>query len=566
MGMFFSRDARRALRALISRHSQSPAVAHPLSPPRAGGALFLQALTSVGTLVAASALFFEMRWEGNDDIAMAMVVHGYGIAAAPSPHLFFSNVLWGHLTQFLDIALMIPGYSLASLLTLSLAGTGLFLGLAHGRLPRALCAAAVVLIMLRPLLFQQFTINAGLVTIIAVVCAHHGARTGRRTTLYASCGLLFIAFLIRAPEACLVLAVALPLLPWAWLTTARHARVAIVTLVLALVAAQVIDYCAYQGPAWQAFSRLNPLRAMFTDFGARQAARDHPQLVRDHGYSANDMDLLGSWFFVDPNIADPKRLSALLASFGNAPLALDSLPLALRGMRNLWHPDLAPLFVAALLIGLRHGGRRVAASWILMLGAILVLGIVGRSGPVLRVYVPVLSLLVIAPLVWPRLHQRHPAVALTILLAAATVNSYRVISQSIEKQQQAISLRDDLSTLTNQPLVAWGATFPFELVYPVLGITPNIRELRFYGLGVFALAPFSVAHAEETAGNGFTARLRSEAGLRLVATKRQVSLLATYCREHLGSQLESLPAPSHSSLLVSQKRCVGTDIAPTTAR
>ena len=530
--------------------------ANSLTSRRARSALLFGALAGVTTLVAIGALVFEMRWESNDDIAMSMVVHGYGIATAPSPRLFFSNVLWGHLTQILDMASRIPGYSLASLATLTLAGTGLFVGLAQSGLRHAVCAAAVVLILVRPLLFQQFTVNAGLVTIVALLCWHHGASTGSRTALYSGCGLLFIAFLIRAPEACLVLIVALPLLSWSWLARDHHARVAIVTLALALLAAQVIDHRAYQGPAWQAFTTLNPLRAIFTDFGAREAARAHPQRVHDHGYSANDMELIGSWFFVDPDIADPKRLRALLASLGSAPLALHSLPLATRGMRNLWHPDLVSLFAAAVLLGLSQGGRRVAASWILFLGAILVLGIAGRPGPVLRVYVPLLSLLVIAPLVWTRPSQRRTAIALTILMAGATANGYRVIKQSLGKQQQAVSLRRDLAALTTRPVVTWGSTFPFELVYPVLGPTATTRSLRFYGLGVFTLAPFSVAYAEEMAGNGFIAHLRSDEGLHLIASNRQLSLLATYCGEHLGGQLESLPTSQLGSLPISRQRCI----------
>ncbi len=241
----------------------------------------------------------------------------------------------------------------------------------------------------------------------------------------------------------------------------------------------------------------------------------------------------------------------------SAPLALHSLPLATRGMRNLWHPDLVALFAAAVLLGLRQGGWRVAASWALLLGAILVLGIAGRSGPLVRVYVPLLSLLVIAPLVWSRLSQRRTAVVLTILIAAAALNGYRVIKQSLGKQQQAASLRRDLAGFPTQPVVIWGATFPFELVYPVLGPTPTTQSYQLHGLGVFTLAPFSVAYAQELAGNGFITRLRSAEGLHLIATQRQVSLLATYCKEHLAGELKSLPTPPLGALPVSRQRCLG---------
>ena len=40
--------------------------------------------------------FFDPHWETNDDIAMSMVVHGYGIASVGMPNLVFSNIVWGH--------------------------------------------------------------------------------------------------------------------------------------------------------------------------------------------------------------------------------------------------------------------------------------------------------------------------------------------------------------------------------------------------------------------------------------------------------------------------------------
>ena len=54
------------------------------------------------TFVFALCLFFEPRWETNDDVAMSMVAHGYGIAAVGMPNLIFSNVVWGYLVQGAD--------------------------------------------------------------------------------------------------------------------------------------------------------------------------------------------------------------------------------------------------------------------------------------------------------------------------------------------------------------------------------------------------------------------------------------------------------------------------------
>lgn len=38
-------------------------------------------------------VIFEPAWETNDDVAIAMVAHGYGFASTGSANLLFSNVL-----------------------------------------------------------------------------------------------------------------------------------------------------------------------------------------------------------------------------------------------------------------------------------------------------------------------------------------------------------------------------------------------------------------------------------------------------------------------------------------
>jgi hypothetical protein len=85
--------------------------------------------------------------------------------------------------------------------------------------------------------------------------------------------------------------------------------------------------------------------------------------------------------------------------------------------------------------------------------------------------------------------------------------------------------------------VVWGASLPFEYIFPVFTREADIRETRIYGLGVFTLAPFSVPTADENAGRGLLARLRSEAGIQLIADSHYQPLLNVYCIEHYGTPL-----------------------------
>ena len=96
-----------------------------------------QAHGSVGTHAAALALItayvfglfaaVDPLWQTNDDVAMAMIAHGYGLATNSSPNLLFSTVAWGHVTQALHGLLPLQGYALAALLALSFAGWSFYL-------------------------------------------------------------------------------------------------------------------------------------------------------------------------------------------------------------------------------------------------------------------------------------------------------------------------------------------------------------------------------------------------------------------------------------------------------
>lgn len=111
----------------------------------------------------------------------------------------------------------------------------------------------------------------------------------------------------------------------------------------------------------------------------------------------NDIDLIKVWFFVDPNIADPAKLNKMLAEVGPPPVQSNALTNGWIGIKMLTHPVLIPGFLAALFLMLLQLSRKLLVIWALCLGAFFALGMLGRPG-VLRVYIPVLSLLLISPL------------------------------------------------------------------------------------------------------------------------------------------------------------------------
>lgn len=225
---------------------------------------------------AAAAIFifllcflFDPRWETNDDVGMSMVAHGYGIAAIGSPNLIFSNVLWGHLVRLIPEINGVLGYSIATLSVLVFVGTVLIYGLCRLGLGCVTAFSVLVLILARPVLFPQFTINAGLLMVGAIICWSLFERQNDKRVLVVGCLLAFCSYLVRSQEFLLVLIVALPLLPWRILLLQRAPKIAVLALVSAIAISAVIDHQAYLGSEWKSYNELNPVRAPFTDLIGR---------------------------------------------------------------------------------------------------------------------------------------------------------------------------------------------------------------------------------------------------------------------------------------------------------
>lgn len=103
-------------------------------------------------MFAVSALFllamygmFEIRWAANDDVAVAMAAHGYGIAAVRTPNINLSNGLGEHFVRATPSTDGTLGSSSASLRILAISGTGVLLTVWRARSGRVTVAALFLL-------------------------------------------------------------------------------------------------------------------------------------------------------------------------------------------------------------------------------------------------------------------------------------------------------------------------------------------------------------------------------------------------------------------------------------
>lgn len=516
----------------------------------------LPAFLWVATFIVLLCLAFNPTWETNDDVAMSMIAHGYGLAAYGSPYLVFSNVLWGYLVRAMPTINGVLGYSLATMSALLVFGwaTLYFLLRLGAGYRNSLLAVALLLIL--PTLTPQFTVNAGLLTVAAVIGWQVYARLGGVGNLAVACLLAFIGYLIRGAEFFLVLGVALPLLPWRALRERRQMQAAFLLLGAAVAAAAAFDYWSYTGPEWRHFSELNSVRIPFTDFDAGEHLKKNPEIMVRHGYSKNDIDLVSSWFLVDAQIAAPESLSAMLAELGPIPMQGGGIQSGFTAIKALGDWMLLPIILPALvLFFVLLPGRMVALAWVFCLVALFALGVMGRPG-ILRIYVPLLDLLLIAPIMLGKFRADAKRWVVTLTLFAACVGSaYALIPEALESKKLTQQAQADIHDFPLGPVVTWAFSYPFYFTFPVLDNDPNARNILFYGLDSFTHAPFSVAAAEQKAGRGMIQRLHTAEGVPIIAFDFFIDNLQIYCNERLNGQLRGFITHQTSGVPVRQVRC-----------
>jgi len=501
-------------------------------------------------------------FETNDDVHLSMIAHGYGIAAGGSPRLVYSNVLWGYFIRLVPEIWGVPGYSLITLGIVVVVGAVVMRSVLATGIGIAGGIAVLTLVIARAVLVPQYTINAGLLMVAAVVCWHRfdKQKSDGSLALCAGCLLAYCGFLVRAHEFLLVLGVALPLIPWRSLLLRRDAKIALILLVVAIAASSILDHFAYRGAEWVEFNRFNAVRIPYNDYGAAEHLKDRPEILSRYGYTANDVDLIADWFFEDPKIADPEKLHSMLSELGSLAFQAGSLEKAWKGVSELGSSNkLLPIVFAAVFLTVMRPRWRIFGVWGLCLGALFTLGLLGRPG-VTRVYIPLVGLLLLAPFlddggVLLDCTKLRRWMVVGVVLVASFFNAKTVLGNSRGMRTWSEDVRAGLRHFPSDGVVVWGGNFPYEAVYPVLSSSPNFRNLHLYLLDDFTLAPYSVATAARTSGHGFLDQLVDERGVSVVVNDYGADLLEIYCRDNLHGIFDVVASRSYGQVWVTTFRC-----------
>lgn len=523
--------------SLISRYTRSVQLPSILS-----------SLAAAMALVVTLAALFQPLWETNDDVAMAMVAHGYGFVSEGSPNLLFSNVLWGMVVRSIDGVLGIQGYSLGTLGVLLISTWAFIYFLFRLGTNYWIALPAVLTAMTWPILFPQFTMNAGLASCAAMLGIYAYEQTKARELLLFSGVLAFVGFLIRPLEFALVLMVAVPLLPWKFLFHDRMLQVFWCALLLSCIGAHMIDGAAYQTPDWRAFGEINLARAPYTDFGIGTRIVEHPEILEGHGFSANDISLVSSWFFEDPKLAQAGTLNGMVAELGPnlGPLSASRLNIraGLDALLQLFTPRFIPLVFVAALVAAMTVRLPVLAAVGLTVFATFGLGLVGAQvhGRVLFPPVVLVFMFGVARASKGSSTRRQLFVS-AVLISAMTYTFYTVLPIANNSGPRIDLARALIETNQSDLMFVWGGVLDFEGAYPVQS-TVQSRQMGppLYALGVMAHAPFSVATEQRAQGRGMIDQLRGTSGIDIVISDYSLELLSTYCRDHLVAEMDVLAA------------------------
>ena len=504
---------------------------------------------------------FPPIWRTNDDVAMAMFAHGYGLASEPSQHIFFSNVIWGHIVQFFPSIAGADPYSIATFTILLLSCLGIAFIANLFNVPRALMYILLLLVMFGAIVSPQFTINAGLCGVLAVLFYQAYQNTcGDWVYLVLATTFVCLGFLIRNYEVILVLFIAFPF--YFNLKLFRDLKVVITAIFILGFGfwAYTVDRNDYMGKEWSNFNELNNIRAAYTDFNLDKIVVQNPEVMESQGFSINDINLISNWFFEDDYVSDPTKLKKM--GDGVKHQIVDSENITERliaGFKVVLDRNLKILFMVSLIVLCLCFSWPLLFAWCCLLFSVCIISVAGRPG-VARVYEAVLILLIVYPLLFNKLNSVKYRILIFFLGLGAFINTDSVVNFHKEVYTRAESDYELIKTFGTDPVVIWGGGLTYEQVYPLFPIGDfNVRTLKFYGLGVTALAPNSIANDERLSGSGMLDLLFTQRGVEIIASSEYLELLDTYCRERHGSFLTILSSRYSRPQPIQRMNCSSED-------
>ena len=495
-------------------------------------------------LVLLAAVWANPIWESNDDVAMSMIVHGFGISAERSNSLLFTNSLIGDLIHVVLGSFDLHGYAAFYYLLL---GYCVFHLVLIVRPTVRACWHVLWLVLLACLLFKplvqpQFTITSGLLAFCAILVMQR-VESYKHTGYWTSLILLAISVLVREQEAVYVFLLAQPLLLSKWKKRPKLMLSYPIWLVLFVVVFRFMDASSYSGPGWDEYNKLNIARAPYTDFGAWRTVADNEELLKKYDYSENDIQLVRRFFFIDRDVANSRKLSLMLEESGF--LSLSGKPIDyVRQFKKVFTSEyLGYLALAVALLLLAANDKRLYGVGFLFLASFFVLCYLGR-GQVMRVYYPVLVMLAIQAAIVVIVKARDgrtfvsaalASFAFVALIAHLIVWQDKHTSDLESAIEIRVKTRQLMAKASSDMIVAWGSAYPYTMLFSPFQ-KYGFEQYDISAIGVSTLAPFSNEVKRIGNSRGILDTLKRGDPIYLFSSNRDMILLNNYCLQRFSDQ------------------------------
>lgn len=513
--------------------------------------------------VASLSLLFEPVWRTNDDVAMAMIAHGYGLAAEASPAIYFSNVIWGHIVQAIPSVQGVQGYAIATiLLTLATAASLLFVASKIGVHP-VLAGLTVLIVYVPHVVRPQFTMLAGLCATTGYLWLYYYFYTSSdslKNIITPILAVFFLALCLIIRKEVFYMISILGMFFIAILICTRKRRDVIsvsaknffrsqkkivggfgilTSFILFVAGSNYYNNFVFSEEQYQNFFDFESVRNNFTDFTFRAYFINHGlEALEEYNLTSTDIELMRNWFFEhvsqdNEKLADVKRLVSEVSIVES--LNLSSFHGALAQM---FRGDIAFLTLCAFVFVVVLPSRQkwVPIGLLLFFASLMIcIGVVMRMPPT-RVYVPGLAFICLFSLAMARHTNRLRLIVagsallmvLTWQLSYTKIRNTSLIERTEIVQQELSSL--DMSEL----YVVWGANFPYELATPLLRTGPEIHQLRLYPLVSLTLMPYIQARWDREPNSNLLDALLSGRELKFFANDGSLDLLDTYFQQEYG--------------------------------
>lgn len=492
----------------------------------------------------------EKFWMTNDDIRMSMTVGGYGITAAPSPDLVLeSSVVWGWIVQHLPDLAGIRAYTLATYLLFFGSGLAMFYVLQRLKLP-ALFAAAALLSMYSPvILLPQFSLLAGYLGMAGFALVFASDRHNLRRSMAAAACLLILAGLVRPDEFGLVFLVVSPFLLQAWWTRdwswRWHWLGVAVGCGLVLAAAFLFNLHYSSTGAWRDYADIQDISGEFIAYNVGTYLLQHPDKLAAAHVSLNDINIMRSWFFLDPKVFNSANFAALVDSVTLADRAgfnTDILGPLLKLFRDPGLRTLMALFALFSVLNWRRCFVEVASFAVLL---ILMVGIslYGRPGE-LRIWLPAAAAMAALSLL--RLGPRSGTLILSLGLAAMLGASYECGALYLDNSRVAAFGRQartvDCALVPKDHVVlVWtdAAQYRWKDIYRPFTRDDDPCDPKLYAIASYQLAPTSLAELyAATGGKNLVEALLAGQQFYILTSEGRLKMLDTYLQEHYQAHLQ----------------------------